>query len=936
MRYLELLAPAKDKDTAFAAVDSGADAVYMGAVRFGARLSAGNQVSDIAEVCDYAHLFGVRVYVTVNTIVYDHELHAVEELLGALKTIGVDAVIVQDWGVAQMAEKMRLVIHSSTQTDTRSANKVEWLWSHGYKRVVLARELSLAEISAIHSRCPEVELEAFVHGALCVSYSGLCYASQYCFRRSANRGECAQFCRLPFDLTDAGDKVVIGQKHLLSLKDMNRLDYIQEMAEAGVSSFKIEGRLKDVSYVRNVTAAYSAQLDALVRKYPQLYQRQSAGRCNLSFVPDVNKSFNRGFTDYFLDGKRSDVSSFLTPKNMGTPVGRVEKVSKNVLTVSGNSLLTNGDGLSYVDDSGRLRGFRVNKVTGNTRPRQGGISAVSGGTFLQTIEVFGTSFPSSMAGKSLFRNIDQSFLSAVLSDKGKRSIPIRLRFGIAPQGFRLTAEILHTGVECSLLLDMEHEKARSSQSENVRAQLSKWGNTVFCCQEVIVEDDFDYFIPSSKLSGLRRSMTEQLYSMLRHPMPASAGDRAEENGTEAPVTKVPLQDRYDPSSSYMYNAANSVSRAFYESQDIDADAYEIHPPKDALLMQCKHCIKYALGYCKKNGGKQSPWVEPLFLRLSDGRRFRLQFDCLRCKMNVLAYSLLMLLVFTFSSCYHGRQQTQGPSLGYNFIVRGDSMVLSCQSPDELPFDSVTIYPGDRVVVAEYITIESAGENTVWVKVARDQLTQGWIQEKVLLDNVDPDDPISQFISMFSSTKLLIVLALCVCGVAAYGLTLLDRRKAYIVHIRDISSVFPTLLVLSVATSATLYATIQHFAEEEWKHFFYYPSLNPFSLPLLLSLFLITIWAMAILAIAAVDDVIRKLPASDAVLYLCGLAAVCGVIYVAFTVSTLYYAGYVLLPVYAFFSLVRYRSHSYHRYFCGNCGAEMSHKGVCGQCGMMNK
>lgn len=935
MRYLELLAPAKDKDTAFAAVDSGADAVYMGAVRFGARLSAGNSVSDIALVCEYAHLFGVRVYVTVNTIVYDNELHAVEELLGQLKTVGVDAVIVQDWGVAQMATKMGLSIHSSTQADTRSANKAAWLWSQGYKRVVLARELSLTDISAIHSQCPEVELEAFVHGALCVSYSGLCYASQYCFRRSANRGECAQFCRLPFDLTDAENNVIVRQKHLLSLKDMNRLDYLQQMAEAGVSSFKIEGRLKDISYVRNVTAAYSAQLDALVQKYPQQYQRQSFGKCNLSFVPDVSKSFNRGFTDYFLEGKRSEVCSFLTPKNQGTLIGKVEKVSKNVLVVSGHTLLANGDGLSYVDDSGQLRGFRVNKVTGALHPKRGAFGK-SGGTFQQTIEAFGVNFSSSMVGKSLFRNIDQSFQNTVLSEKGKRSIPIRLTFGIVPQGFKLTAEILQTGVCCSLMLDMVHEKARSNQTENVRTQLSKWGNTVFCCQEVIVADDFNYFIPSSQLSGLRRNMTEQLYSMLRQTMPLRADDREGQScADDTPSVNVPLQDRYQKAP-YMYNAANGVSRQFYEKQDIEADAYEIHPPKDALLMQCKHCIKYALGYCKKNGGRQAPWVEPLFLKLSDGRRFRLQFDCLKCKMNVWAFSLLMLLVCMFSSCYHGRQQTQGPSLGYNFIVRGDSMVLSCQSPDELPFDSVTIYLGDRVVVAEYITIESAGENNVWVKVARDQLTQGWIQEKVLLDNVDPDDPISQFISAFSSTKLLIVLAMLVCVIAAYGLRLLNRRKAYIVHIRDISSIFPTLLVLSVAISATLYATIQQFAEEEWKHFFYYPSLNPFSLPLLLSLFLVTVWAMAILAIAAVDDVIRKLPTADAVLYLCGLAAVSGVIYVAFTVSTLYYVGYVLLPVYAFFSLARYKLHSYQRYICGNCGAEMSHKGVCGQCGMINK
>ena len=935
MRCLELLAPAKDKETAFAAVDCGADAVYMGAAHFGARVSAGNSVSDIADVCEYAHLFGVRVYVTVNTIVYDDELHSVEELLRQLKAIGVDALIVQDWSVAQMAKRMGLTIHASTQADTRSADKTAWLWSQGYKRVVLARELSLTEIAEIHSQCPDVELEAFVHGALCVSYSGLCYASQYCFRRSANRGECAQFCRLPFDLTDANDKVIVRQKHLLSLKDMNRLDYLQEMAEAGVCSFKIEGRLKDVSYVRNVTAAYSAQLDLLVKKFPQQYRRQSIGTCNPSFVPDVNKTFNRGFTDYFLHGERSEVYSFLTPKNKGVPIGRVEKVSKNVLVISGNSRLANGDGLSYVDEADQLRGFRVNKVI-NTVSVGRTVLGKSGGALLQTIEAFGITFATSLVGKPLFRNSDQNFQNSVLSDKGKRTIPIRLTFNSVPQGFELTAVLLQTGISCSLTLDVVHEKAHANQSENVRAQLSKWGNTVFSCQEVVVAEDFPYFIPSSKLSGLRRNMCEQLCSMLRSRMPVRVEDGEERDEAVTSPVSIPLQDRYGEDSSYMYNAANQVSREFYKSQHIDADAYEVHPSKDALLMQCKHCVKYALGYCRKNGGKQAPWKEPVFLRLADGRKFRLQFDCIKCRMNVLTFSLLMLLVFTFSSCYHGRLQTQGPSLGYNFIVRGDSMVLSCQSPDELPFDSVTIYPNDRVVVAEYITIDNAEENCVWVKVARDQLTQGWIPEKTLLDNVDPDDPISQFISMFSNTKLLIFLALLVCVVAVYGLGLLNKRKAYIVHIRDISSAFPTLLALSVATSATLYATIQHFAEEDWKHFFYYPSLNPFSLPLLLSLFLISVWVILILAIAAVDDTIRKLPTADAVLYFCGLAAVCGMNYVVFTVSTLYYVGYALLPAYAFYSLVRYRKHSYHRYLCGNCGAEMTRKGVCSQCGMMNK
>lgn len=325
---LELLAPAKDAECGRAAIDHGADAVYIGAERFGARAAAGNSIDDIAGLCEYAHTFGARVYVTVNTIIYDDETTETEKLVNSLYNAGVDAILVQDMGILEM-NLPPIELHASTQTDNRSAGKVAWLAGHGFKRVVLARELSFDEIRNIHDAVPGVELEAFVHGALCVSYSGLCYASQYCFNRSANRGECAQFCRLKFDLEDANGRTIVRGRHLLSLKDMCRTDYIGQLAEAGVTSFKIEGRLKDITYVKNVTAAYSQRLDELVARNPERYRRASRGKCSYTFTPCLDKTFNRGFTDYFINGRRDDITSFLTPKAMGEHVGHVKETHAN-------------------------------------------------------------------------------------------------------------------------------------------------------------------------------------------------------------------------------------------------------------------------------------------------------------------------------------------------------------------------------------------------------------------------------------------------------------------------------------------------------------------------------------------------------------------------------------------------------------------------------
>ena len=343
MTPLELLAPAKNLECGIAAIDHGADAVYIGAPRYGARAAAGNSVDDIRRLCDYAHPFGVKVYVTVNTILYDNELEPTRQLLAELTQAGVDAILVQDMAVLQLAEDTGLCLHASTQTDNRTPEKVRWLHSLGFSRAVLARELSVDDIANIHAEVPDMELEVFVHGALCVSYSGLCYASQYCFRRSANRGECAQFCRMRFSLEDACGEVILRDRYLLSLKDMNQSNHLRELVEAGATSFKIEGRLKDAAYVKNVTAAYSLCLDAIIRQNPEQYCRASLGHCDYTFTPDLKRTFNRGFTNYFLHGRQPGIASFDTPKAIGEFVGTVKEIRSDSFNVAGVASFANGD-----------------------------------------------------------------------------------------------------------------------------------------------------------------------------------------------------------------------------------------------------------------------------------------------------------------------------------------------------------------------------------------------------------------------------------------------------------------------------------------------------------------------------------------------------------------------------------------------------------------
>lgn len=623
MRTLELLAPAKNLEIGKAAIDHGADAVYIGAPRFGARAAVGNSVNDIRELCRYAYLFGAKVHVTVNTIVYDDELEDTLIMISDLADAGVDALLLQDMGVAERCLQMQVsgelprlpVLHASTQCDTRSAEKVRWLQSVGFSRAVLARELSVEEIAAIHRAVPHVELEVFVHGALCVSYSGVCYASQHCFKRSANRGECAQFCRLRFDLLDSNGREVEHQRHLLSLKDMCRIDHLEALADAGACSFKIEGRLKDIDYVKNVVSAYSRRLDELVARRPEEYCRASRGRVEYHFEPNLKKTFNRGFTSYFLHGRQPDIASFDTPKAMGEYVGKVKEMRGNSFNVAGTAVFSNGDGLCFINANRELEGFRVNKAEGN--------------------RLYPLKMPHSLRqGMSLYRNNDVAFEKLMAGNTAERKIPLKLFFSTTEDGFSLSSE----GVEAKIAF--AHQPAHRVQTDNILRLLGKLGGTQYVCDEVVIEPGADsYFIPSSLLADLRRKLVEKLNSR-QSLTPAPV--------TEMPVTSVsPVVE--DASASivwqpeykrfpYLYNISNQAAVKFYEGQGMAnvAPAFEQKETGHPLVMQCRHCIRYSLGFCVKRGGERPRWREPLFLALPDGRRFQLEFDCHECQMNVYA------------------------------------------------------------------------------------------------------------------------------------------------------------------------------------------------------------------------------------------------------------------------------------------------------------
>ncbi len=600
-RPLELLAPARTADIGVAAVDCGADAVYIAGPAFGARQAAGNPVADIQRLCDYAHRFGARIYVTFNTLVYEEEIPQARRLLQELQDAGVDALIVQDAAVTRLAPE-GMILHASTQCAIRTPEKARFTESLGYGRLVLERELSLAQIRAIREAV-DAELECFVHGALCVCYSGQCYLSEHLAGRSANRGACVQACRSLYDLEDASGKVLVKNKALLSLKDFNLIHRLEDLAEAGADSFKIEGRLKSASYVRNVVRAYSDALDALVRRHPDQYCRASYGTLRGGFKPDLKKTFNRDYTELFLDGKRGEWAAMDAPKSMGEYIGTVDRLRAGVVTVrpAGPGLtLHNGDGFAFVGRDGGIVGFRGDVCEGFT---------------IRCKEVSGLK-----EGMRLYRNIDAEFERKLEADRPVREIGVTLQARLKAGALAVTA-LTEDGRKASVEVPAAFEAAREADRmlETVRAQLSK-RSVIYAFSVAGLEVDGAIpFMSAAFLNGIRRDLATALDAQ--------------------PVRMRPLRRgavRPDPAPetlTYKDNIANSVAREIYRERGSVSieDAFEFTHREGAEYMRTKYCLRHELGLCPK----QKPGIrpEPLFL-LNQGRRLRLDFDCAACEMTV--------------------------------------------------------------------------------------------------------------------------------------------------------------------------------------------------------------------------------------------------------------------------------------------------------------
>ncbi|MCM1162770.1 MAG: U32 family peptidase [Muribaculaceae bacterium] len=605
---LELLAPAKNADIAIKAIQAGADAIYIGPESHGARRAAANSLDDIRRVVEAAHPYDVRVFATVNTIVYDSELASVERLVWDLYNIGVDALIVQDMGLLRM-NLPPIELHASTQCDIRTPEKARFLHSVGFSRVVPARELSLSELGAIHSEVPGVEIEAFIHGALCVSYSGDCRASAMSGGRSANRGECAQICRLPFDLVDASGRKLVEGKHLLSLRDLNRSASLPEMIEAGVTSFKIEGRLKEADYVMNTVAHYSAILDRIVAESSGRYRRASVGKSRCNFTPDPSKAFNRGFTPYFLNGRapRSGIAAIHTPKAMGERVGTVTRCTPREITARLSTPLANGDGLGYFNAAGTFCGFRLNRVEGD--------------------RLFPASPQKILPGTPLYRNKDQAWDSAMDGARCTRSIPVDMVLSLLPDRKRISLELTDVrGISATAVTELPQavQDAITPQETPRRNILSKLGDTIYSPRKII-DLAGACFIPASALAALRRQACSALDSTIlatyryKRRLP-------EDKGAPLPAgTTLTIHD----------NVANALAREFYRSHGASeiAAAVEVERPEgEVVVMTTRYCLRRELGRCLLTPQGRE-WPQPLWL-VNDRLKMRVDFDCKRCGMEL--------------------------------------------------------------------------------------------------------------------------------------------------------------------------------------------------------------------------------------------------------------------------------------------------------------
>ncbi len=582
MRDIELLAPAADKHVAMAAIMHGADAVYIGASSHGARHKAANSLDDLRETVDFAHQFRAKVYVTVNTLVFEHELPQVERLVWDLYHIGVDAIIVQDMSLLRL-NLPPIPLHASTQCDNRTPAKARFLQDVGFSQIVLARELTVAEIREI-CRTVTIPVECFVHGALCVSYSGRCAASQTALGRSANRGKCAQMCRMPYTLRDADGNIIVKDKYLLSLRDFNAADNMEALLDAGVASFKIEGRLKDAAYVKNVTAFYRRRLDEIFAANPGKYRRSSCGESSFSFDPLPEKSFNRGFTSYFLSRRRpGSMASLLTPKSMGETIGNVND-------------LHNGDGISFFNADGEYQGVNVNGIKDG--------------------RIIGSRPFRLPPGAVIHRTSDVAWQKLMAGDTARRTI--RVDMALDEKGLTLTDE---RGLEVRVALDVTRDVARRPMSpERV---LGKLGDTIYRLGDFENNLEPTTFIPASGLAALRRRGVALLDAANRASYPFEYR-RQEDPAATYPEERLTARD----------NVANSLARAFYSSHGVKEmePAVELQSDYRGAVMTTRYCILRELKICRKEHPDKTP-SQPLTITTGP-HSFRLAFDCARCEMSL--------------------------------------------------------------------------------------------------------------------------------------------------------------------------------------------------------------------------------------------------------------------------------------------------------------
>ncbi len=637
---LELLAPARDADIGIEAINHGADAVYIGGPDFGARVSASNSVQDIERLAKHAHRFGARIFVTHNTILRDDEIEGARRMAWDVYNAGADVLIVQDMGLLEL-DLPPIQLHASTQTDIRTVEKAKFLQDVGFSQIVLARELTLEQIRAVHAALdPErCKVEFFIHGALCVAYSGQCYISHAHTGRSANRGDCSQACRLPYHVVDAQGRFVAHDKHVLSMKDNNQSANLAALVDAGVRSFKIEGRYKDMGYVKNITAHYRKLFDELIEAregsdFP--VARASSGRTTFTFTPDPDQNFNRAFTDYFVNGRKDDIGAFDSPKNPGREIGWVTKVGADFIELElddAHALLHNGDGLCYFDLRKELVGVAINRA----EPLGAAPSPSGGGTGWGHWRVYPKDPIAGMKdlrkGTRINRNRDMDWVRTLEKKSSDRRIGVWAAFAETPQGFalRLTDEDGYVG-EAAAAFDRQPARDGARALDALRDHLGRFGNTIFEALDIALDLSQPWFVPPSLVNALRRDAVADLEAA------RAAGYQRPLRGTAVePPAPYP-----EDTLTYLANVFNHKARDFYAKHGVKviAAAYEAHEEEgEASLMITKHCVRWSMSLCPKQakgvvGVKGTIKAEPLQL-INGSEKLTLRFDCKPCEMHVV-------------------------------------------------------------------------------------------------------------------------------------------------------------------------------------------------------------------------------------------------------------------------------------------------------------